>query len=327
MRRPRPQLKRAPLPNVDPTSPGPREQTPYRVGAGGATRPGLQRASRAPDSLTYGPVRLAIAALLVVLAGALLSRAAAHGAAGRRLIIPAVWVDPTAPPATAALYVVYGQSNAVGHGRRLQPYYGPPDQALLLRDPDAAAPRGYWTPLADPFEAGAGGSWIPRLASRLSRSGPVAFVPAGRDGFAIADLAPGSDWYRSRLLPQARSTALPVRAVLYWQGEADAIWGLDAAAYRDQLARLAAAVKRDLGAPLVVAELGPPPPTVDILRVEAIRSAQRACWATCENVVRGPTFADIVQVSTVDWHFSSDDELSLAADRWYDALVAAHLAN
>jgi hypothetical protein len=264
-----------------------------------------------------------LAAALIV---ALLWAPQVEGALARRVLLPVARIDPTAPPPGTAFYLVYGQSNSIGHGARPQAYYGTPDRALLLRDPAGASSRSYWTPLADPFQLGAGGSWVPRLASRLSGGEPVAFAPAGHDGYPIEYLVPGWGWYEYRLLPQARAAPVPVRAVLYWQGETDAAQGLDAAAYRAKLAALALAVKRDLAAPLVVAEIGPPPPGVDPAGVRSIRAAQRACWVSCENVVRGPSFADIAQVSTEDWHFSSDDELALAADRWYEALVAVRVA-
>jgi hypothetical protein len=219
---------------------------------------------------------------------------------------PPPTTTPVVVPSDTALYVLYGQSNAAGYGARPQGYTGPPGRAFVW--------RGRWDVLSDPMNGPpGGGSWVPR-------GGPVAFLPEAHASTAIVDLTDGSPFY-ARLVADARARNLPVRAVLYWQGETDAVNGTDEATYRARLAALALALDRDLGAPLVVAQMGPESGALPAA-VDAIRVAQRACWTACSNVVPGPSFADMTLANGGD-HVGTDDELTLAGDRWYDALAVA----
>lgn len=232
-----------------------------------------------------------------------------------RLYLPALEVSPPRPVPLSAIYVVAGQSNAMSMGYSAQ---ASTSSARMLTG-------STWSRLIDPFDPvptlGASGSWVVPLANRLG--GQVGFVPTAVSATRIGQWAAGSVNY-NRMVARARLAGAPITAVLWWQGESDRIEETPASTYRTALADLALRVRADLGAPLVVAEIGPDV-RYSSTESESIRGPQRSCWATCPNVVRGPSFADVGAVSD-GIHFRSDTELALAGGRWATALTAAGLA-
>jgi hypothetical protein len=138
-------------------------------------------------------------------------------------------------------------------------------------------------------------------------------------GLCIAQLAKGTAPYAT-LLSEVQANPVPLRAVLYWQGECDASEATDGAVYRQALEQLALDIQADLGVPLVVAVIASEgPAAIPDANFPPIQDAQRDCWLTCVNVVAGPDFAD--QRYADGWHAGTQQEMEEAASRWYTALI------
>jgi len=168
------------------------------------------------------------------------------------------------------IYVIAGQSNASGRSPTLFTCADPVLQPALFGNDDC------WRRLADPVDSSvgqvdrvsadrdAGGSVWPLVAQYLMADErvPVAFVPCAHVGSRI------DRWQRDPWTPQAPGTLYGsmlrrikavggrVRAVLFWQGEADAACRTPRSTYAALLRRLGDDVQQDCGAPLVAAQIG-----------------------------------------------------------------------
>jgi hypothetical protein len=109
-----------------------------------------------------------------------------------------------------------------------------------------------------------------------------------------------------------------VRAVLYWQGEADARAGVPREEYVLALRSLAAVVQRDIGAPLVAAQIGDYDQRYTAEGVNGIRLAQQDAWAGGWTVP-GPVLYDVDLHARV--HFTQPSDLDVAARRWTAAIL------
>jgi hypothetical protein len=157
---------------------------------------------------------------------------------------------------------------------------------------------------------------------------PVAFVPCARIGTDIMHWqrfgwAPddAATLYGS-MLRRIRAVGGRVRAVLYWQGEADAKELMPGDTYEALLRQLGEDVGRDCGAPLVVAQIGDFGPRFDAAAVDVVRAAQARSWGE-SNVVAGPVLYDIDLEGNV--HFTAADDIALAAHRWAAAIIGGVL--
>ena len=235
------------------------------------------------------------------------------------------------------IYVVAGQSNASGRGTSPNQYAHPVLRAALFGNDDR------WKDLVDPVDSAAGqvdrvsadgdagGSVWPLLATELmaAENVPVAFVPCAKSGSSIvrweehpAASHPSRTLFGS-MLRRVRAVGGRVRAVLFWQGEADARRLTSRQAYAAGLRSLAAALAHDCRAPLVVAQIGDYDPRAwSAGGVNAIRLAQqqgwRAGWA-----LAGPALYDIDLHGHA--HFTDADDELVAAHRWAAAVFAAVL--
>jgi Carbohydrate esterase, sialic acid-specific acetylesterase len=233
------------------------------------------------------------------------------------------------------IYVIAGQSNASGRSTTLFSCTDP-----VLRATEFG--NDYrWHRLTDPVDSpagqvdgvsrdAAGGSVWPLVAQELMKQEPVpvAFVPCARVGSNIAR------WRRSASAPDAPSTLYGsmlrrihavggrVRAVLFWQGEADAKKFTPGDLYEALLRQLGLDLRRDCRAPLVVAQIGDFGPHFDAAAVDAVRLAQARAWGEA-NVVAGPVLYDIDLEGIV--HFSAPDDVELAARRWTAAILGGVL--
>lgn len=244
---------------------------------------------------------------------------------------PAI-TDVADPVGVGDVFVVAGQSNAVGHGWANQTYTTPSGLMATMFGNDYR-----WKPLADPLDSpvgqldevsadgDAGGSVWPLVASKLmaDRNVPVAFIPSARNGTWIGQ------WQRNNEDPFGNHTlygsmarrargAGKVRAVLFWQGESDAFNGSSKAQYRQLLDKFAADVRSDLGVPTVVAQIGEGDMPAE--RLDPVRLAQRESW-DAGTTVAGPSLYDI-HPDDDGVHFRTDPELRIAAHRWWLAIRA-----
>ncbi len=280
-----------------------------------------RQASRAAD----GSFALTLPSQLAGQA-ALVARSARHHeiAAMRRLV------------GVGDIYVIAGQSNASGRSPIRFRCADPNLQATVFGNDYR------WQRLRDPVDsaegqvdgvsrdAGAGGSVWPLVAQRLmaAEGVPVALVPCARVGTTVAS------WQRPAVAPREPSTLYGsmlrrirtvggrVRAVLFWQGEADARRLTPGDSYEASLLRLSRDLRRDCGAPLVVAQIGDYGPAYRDAGVDAVRLAQQGAWGRA-NVVAGPVLYDIDLEGVV--HFAAADDMQVAAGRWTAAILAGVL--
>lgn len=169
----------------------------------------------------------------------------------RPLALAAVPADsrPCAPPAGAKVVIALGETDAASHA---EPIPGGRPISLLL--------DGHCVSTGDPLPhtTGHGASvWTAVHAFEPGAPAPAVLAPLAVDGLRIrAWVRPGELNQRLRAVAaEARSSGLPIAAVLWQHGQADAQHGTAARLYRDDLVAL-----RDLldeagvKAPLVVAK-------------------------------------------------------------------------
>lgn len=224
------------------------------------------------------------------------------------------------------IFVVAGQSNAVGYGT-LQSYSHATLKAGLFKN------SYVWANLTDPTDDVSGqvdaisldvtpsGSIWPLLAtSFLTDEGvPCAFIPCAKASTSVQDWLPTIDHQdRATLYGSMVYRALAVggvKAVLWWQGEQNVTLATSEADYLTSLQALGDAIDADLGVPLVASTLHNY--ASSSAAWQAIVDAQMAAWGT-HNIVAGPNVSDIVAVL----HITGSD-MQTVADRWWTALTAA----
>jgi hypothetical protein len=234
------------------------------------------------------------------------------------------------------IYVIAGQSNASGRGKRLNYAVHPVLKAGLFGNDD------HWGRLVDPTDRATGqvdkvsrdfdaaGSIWPLVASRLMarEAVPVAFVPCA------SGATPLSEWMRDRVRPWSARTLFGsmlrrlhavggrVRAVLFWEGERDARWLTSRADYAAGVAGLATDVRLVTGAPLVQAQIGDIPFTMwTAAGIDIIRMAQEDVMLAPQpagGLVPGPVLYDIDLAP--GWHPETDAQSAAVADRWTAAI-------
>jgi hypothetical protein len=235
------------------------------------------------------------------------------------------------------IYVIAGQSNASGRGSEPSSYasavlrpalFGNDDRWKRLTDPVDSAAGQVDKVSADAFAAG---SVWPLLATELlaAEHVPVAFVPCAKGTTAIGQWLEDAAAPHSRrtlygsMLRRVRAVGGRARAVLFWQGEADARKSTSQRAYAAALRTLAAELAYDCGAPLVVAQLGDYDPSVYLGgRIDAIRLAQQQAWRAGW-ALKGPALYDVDLHGHV--HFSRRADEVVAARRWAAAILASVL--
>ncbi len=230
------------------------------------------------------------------------------------------------------VYVVAGQSNASGRGALDTRYenlvlraglFGNDDRWKELRDPTDSPVRQVDDVSRD---KPARGSVWPLVATGLMAAEPVpvAFVPCALGTTSIYA------WLPDPIRPFSRATLYGsmvrraravggVRAVLFWQGEADARAQVSQAAYGEALSELAARVQADLGVPLVAAQIGDYDMRYTAAGVNGIRLAQEDVWRQGA-AFAGPVLYDIDLHGRV--HFTQPSELREAAHRWAAAVLS-----
>lgn len=234
------------------------------------------------------------------------------------------------------VFVIAGQSNASGRGINNQSYTPSGGMGASLFGNDYA-----WKNLADKTDDSTGqvdspssdggveGSSVwPNVATYwLAATGiPIAFIPCAVGSTYVTSWAPFTNHYsRSTLYGSmayraANCGSYGVEAVLWWQGESDAIIQATAATYAANLASLAANIRTDLRCPMVVAKLQNSSgiPDVDEARINAGIATE---WASDPNVLAGPDLSDMG--SDDSYHLRTDLNLDTAGQRWANAMVAA----
>jgi hypothetical protein len=189
-------------------------------------------------------------------------------------------------------------------------------------------PATTWANLADPtsdiFNNQGGSVWpLVGQAYLLARDLPPGFVTTGVGASTSASWLPGQANYDAMIARATLATATggagTIKAVLWWQGESDAIAGVSQATYHANLSTIAAGIETDLGVPLIVAKLHGCSTCGGALA--GIQAAQEAAWSDVTNVLAGPDLSDID--SDDGLHLVSNAKIQEAATRWWAAIEAA----
>lgn len=214
------------------------------------------------------------------------------------------------------VYIVAGQSNAVGHGNNYQIY----TDTLGLRG--SIFTFAGWQELEDPTgirpdDTNAGGSIWPLLAGKiLERGVPVAFVPTAKNSTAISQWQPGQFLYEDM---RSRIAQLPTpyaRAVLWQQGENDANIGVSANYYAAKLETIADSLYAEFGIPLYAAYLSnyvytPKSAVINQGIAKAIHE-RSYIYLGADLHAMSPNLPNV--------HYLTDAKLQKEADKWYAAL-------
>jgi hypothetical protein len=278
-------------------------------------------------------------------------RAARDGAFSARLDVtgpgqaPLQVVSLSRPSLTATrgfvgvgdIFVIAGQSNASGRSpvmtevgyEGLQPaLFGNDDRWKALRDP-VDSPLGQVDKVSADRRA-AGSVW-PLVAAELlgEETVPVAFVPCARGSVPLSRWLPKPGARTSRrnlygsMLRRVKAVG-GVRAVLFWEGEGDARAGTPRDEFARELRSFARAIRADIGAPVVAAQIGDfnpelhRPPNVD-----AVRAGMSDACVGSPDLVRGPSLYDIDLGGGC--HFGAAEAKATAAHRWGAAILGGVL--
>jgi len=229
------------------------------------------------------------------------------------------------------IFVIAGQSNAMGYGTNNQVYAGALAAAVFGNDYD-------WRDCVDPVDRNtlqkdavsddgavpAGSVW-PLLATLImaDQSVPVAFVPCAKGATGITAWQPGADHQdRTTLYGSMAYRALQTgcKAVLYWGYVTDAAAAMNQATFNAYLDAFANAVQADLGVTVMPCQMQNCAGIADVQEA-AIRAACVEAWGDNANVEAGPDLSGLA--SDDNYHLMTDAKLSAAADLWWAALDAA----
>jgi hypothetical protein len=204
------------------------------------------------------------------------------------------------------VYVVAGQSNAVGYGRHLQMYIC----TLGLRA--AMFRTDGWQELADPTHSDtaprANGSIWPVLATYMLESGvPVAFVPTAVGSSYIAQWHPGQTNFENMAALIDQLPAPYAKALLWQQGEADV--KTDPAIYAERLEAMADELHDQYGIPTFAAYL---------YHNTNVNAGIDIAISERDYIFHGADLHDLPRDKPP--HYVSDESLAAESWRWWDAL-------
>ncbi len=217
------------------------------------------------------------------------------------------------------LFITAGQSNSANFGL---PALEPTDQRVCQYDGET------WQFAVDPqpLANGVGGSPWPVLGDLMAAQYdvPIGFISVGQGGSAVQDWQPGNQRNFFGLLQRALN-AVPdsrVRAILWHQGENNAIRRTSSEVYRDQLQSLIDASRRQAGweVPWGVARASYLPRAPQAF-IDAVVEGQNMVIADTPSVFAGPNTNDLIGD---EWrhdqvHFN-EAGLREHAARWFDAI-------
>ena len=233
-------------------------------------------------------------------------------------------------------FIIAGQSNNSGRGTNNQTWTPGLGFPALNFANDYTIKR-----LADPYDDATGqidtvssdsglaaGSVWPLVATYFLANvrRRLLLVPCAKGGSAITAWQPGANHqdrttlYGSMVYRALRAGGT-LKAVLWWQGETDAINGMSQADYNGYLDTIANAVQADLGVPLMACKLQNSSGIADDPNEAAINAAIGEAWADNANVLEGPDLSDLG--SDDAYHLQTDENLATAAGRWWTAIAAA----
>ncbi len=222
------------------------------------------------------------------------------------------------------VFITAGQSNSVCFG-------APPQVVEDDRVSTLALAANAWSPASDPQPdnsgfAGSGGSPWPRFGSRLVAAWnvPVGIVCTGYGGAGVAQFLPSANQFYPALRSAVqRFPAGGFRAVLWHQGETDALHQTAAALYASQLQTIIAQSRADAGwaVPWGVAQAA----YISAAHYpgqEGVNAGQRAVCFNTANVFRGARTDDFhLEGKLSDTVHFNTAGLAEHGDRWADLVL------
>lgn len=160
---------------------------------------------------------------------------------------------------------------------------------------------------------------------QTDQSVPVAFIESGASGSAISSWQPGQTNYDNMISDYTASAVNAVRAVLWHQGETDAITGQTQAAYNALLDSFCAAVDSDItfynSAPkIIVAQIGQVKFGGTWYDPDLIRAAQAEAWDDNALAFEGPVLWPVVPLGD-NLHFATTPAAAIQLnEQWMDAI-------
>lgn len=210
-------------------------------------------------------------------------------------------------------FAIGGQSNAVGQADNNQFYSHPTLKAVIY------SIAGNYAECIDPFSGGPKGSYWQHVATGLMAelNCPVGFIPNAVDGSSITTWEDGDTSHENLV---TRSNAVGgIRAILWHQGETDAIASMSQATYQGHINAMADAFAASLdGAPTVACLLQDSVGITDPDEVK-IRAAVTAAAISNANIYLGPDLSDLV--SDDPYHLQIDAKIQAAGQRWAASLI------
>lgn len=220
------------------------------------------------------------------------------------------------------VFLVIGQSNAAGELDNSQIY-----THATLKAAQYGFTTNTWGELLDPTGANvAKGSVWPLLATYImaSQSVPVAFIPCAVGGTSLvsgsAEWTSAGSRYVDTVARVAAAKVNGIKAMLWYQGENDALAGVTYSAYAFSLTTMRTNLCTSFGLgtiPLVAALIGSCATATDA-NLDAIRRGIFYCWDNDANIKAGPTAHD--RLFSDGTHWKSDAEAAILAARWWRCL-------
>ena len=221
------------------------------------------------------------------------------------------------------VFVTAGQSNAACFG---SPTQRPDDDRISAYTLSSRTWRWATDPQPDISGAmGGGGSAWPRLGSLLVQSNrvPVGFIGLAAGATTVAQWAPGTALYRNLTNTLVRFGPQGVRAVLWHQGESDALESTSALFYAQRLSNIVTRARSAAAwsVPWGIAEASFHP-SASRAQEEAVAAGQRRFTASTPDCFRGPRTDDFNLEGRLSdtVHFNTDG-LSEHALQWARAWI------
>lgn len=244
------------------------------------------------------------------------------------------------------LFVIAGGSNASGRAATMQRWgssafvatmFGNDQQWRILHDPLDS--RTGQVDTVSKESRPIGGSIWPLLATHLmyGAKAPVALIDVARGGSSMRSwLCHEGDKYDpatlyGNLLRRVRAAGGHVRAVLLWEGSADAgSLHRTEPQFEDMMRSFTDDVWRDLKAPVSPAQCGEIPYSRGTTSLDAVRSADVVMATWQPQVIPAPQLYDILlhKPGVADEaHYTTPAVMQMVADRWWAALAGGLYGN
>lgn len=226
---------------------------------------------------------------------------------------------------STAVFVTLGQSQTANAG---ETRFAPDGNVFNLNPFDGKLYRARDPLLGCNEEGGNFASRMGQLLVSCGRWQNVVILPIGVCGTAIAEWIPGGHLHHRIVVAAGclRAAGLVTTAVLWGQGEADAVPGADGELYRSSLIRIIDALRTlGIASPVHVAVSTFCNTTSD--GNAAIRAAQRSVVSTPDGIFAGPDTDRLGIAYRFDYCHFTDEGLWKVAEMWAEAICVTAAAD